>query len=169
MSKYKNKIELIKCIKKERRLLEKTISELSREEMLVTGVVGEWSVKDILAHLMAWEKLFLTWYESGIKNVIPEITPVGMNRKSIAAVNEHIFHQYEQWRLEKVLAEFRISYKTVLEIIEEISEEDIFMERRFYWTGHLLLAQYISGNTCDHYAWAKSKIRRWIKQRNISG
>ena len=91
MSKYDNKIELIGCIKKKRRKLEKTISELSREEMLVGGVVGEWPVKDILAHLMAWEKLFLTWYESGIKNKVPEITPVGMSRKAIAAVNEQFF------------------------------------------------------------------------------
>jgi len=168
VGKYDNKTELIKCIKKERRLLEKTIAELSREEMSVGGVVGEWSVKDILAHLMAWEKLFLTWYESGIKKKAPEIPPVGMSRKAIAAVNEQFYHQHERWHLDKVLVEFHSSYETALETIEKIREEDIFMEGRFTWTEHLVLAQYIAGNTCDHYVWARSKIRHWVKQRNPS-
>jgi hypothetical protein len=60
MYQQKSKDDVIKKIKSERKLLEKSLSNLTEQEMLLEGVVGEWSFKDILAHLMAWEKLFLT-------------------------------------------------------------------------------------------------------------
>lgn len=28
------------------------------------GVVGDWPVKDVLAHLVAWEQMCLGWYEA---------------------------------------------------------------------------------------------------------
>ncbi len=37
-------------------------------------------------------------------------------------------------------------------VIETIPEEDIFIQGRFHWIGGLTLADYIAGNTCNHYA-----------------
>lgn len=166
MSVSKSKDEVIKDIKSKRKLLEKSLSNLTEQEMLLRGVVGEWSIKDILAHLMAWEKLFLTWYKSGLQNKKPNITPVGMSGKAITAVNERFFHQYKDWSLKKVLRETQISYEKTLAEIEAMSEEDIFEPGRFPWTGHLTVEKYISGNTYNHYAWARSKICQWIGARN---
>ena len=143
MSRHKNKEELVKSIKKERRLLEQSLSNLSEQEMLLAGVVGEWSVKDIPAHLKAWEELLLIWYRAGIQGTAPDIESVGMSAKAIAAVNERFFHQYENWPLERVLIESQISYEKTLSAIEAIPEEDIFAQGRFAWTGRLTLAQYI--------------------------
>ena len=64
MTKQKTRDELINDILVERRRLEKNLSKLSGTDMLQQGVVGEWSIKDILAHIIAWEQLFLDWYES---------------------------------------------------------------------------------------------------------
>ncbi len=33
----------------------------------------------------------------------------------------------------------------------------------------LLLADYIAGNTCNHYAWAASRIREWEKPKIKEG
>lgn len=131
--------------------------------MTQRGVIDKWSVKDILAHLMAWEQLFLGWYQSGLQGKIPEIAPVGMSGKAIDALNQKIFAQYHQFPLDKVLAEFHASYQRVLAVVQAIPEEDLFTAERFAWTGKLTLADYITGNTCNHYHWAKAKIRTWLK------
>ena len=55
MTKQKTRDELINDILVERRRLEKNLSKLSGTDMLQQGVVGEWSIKDILAHIVAWE------------------------------------------------------------------------------------------------------------------
>jgi hypothetical protein len=131
--------------------------------MTQRGVVGEWSVKDVLAHLVAWEELFLSWYEAGLHGSIPDTAPVGMSRKAMDALNQQIFIQHRQRSLEDVLSEFRASYRQVLATVQAVPEEDLFAEGRYAWTGKLTLADYIAGNTCNHYHWAKTQIRRWRK------
>ena len=52
----------------ERRRLEQNLAQLSENDMLQPGVVGEWSVKDIVAHLTDWEQRFLDWYTARKSN-----------------------------------------------------------------------------------------------------
>lgn len=163
MIKQKSKAELLKDIQVERRRLENTIAALPKEDMTRSGVVGEWSVKDILAHLAAWEQLFLSWYESGLHGRIPDESPVGMSIRKMDALNQQIYNQYRLSPLEDVLAEFQHSFQQVLATVMEIPEDEMFALGRYAWTGKLALADYIAGNTCNHYYWSKTKIRSWLK------
>jgi hypothetical protein len=53
------KEKIIERIHTERRRLEKNLAVLSDDDMVESGVIGEWSVKDIMAHLFDWEQRFL--------------------------------------------------------------------------------------------------------------
>jgi hypothetical protein len=164
MAKQTSKDQLLRDIHAERRRLEKNLSVLRAEDMIQPGVTGIWSVKDILAHLVAWQKLFLDWYHTGVQGRAPATTPVGMCRTSMDALNQRIYEE-NRWRsLDDVLAEFRTSYLEIVTVIEAIPEEDMFVHGRFNWTGKLMLADYIAGNTCNHDAWAGSQIRKWARR-----
>jgi len=165
MAKQTSKDQLLKDIRTERRRLEKNLSGLSAEEMAQRGVAGTWSVKDILAHLSAWEMLFLDWYSAGLQGRIPATLPVGMSQKAMDALNQQIYGKNQRRSLDEVLAEFHASYEVTVRVIEAIPEEEMFARGRFNWTGALTLADYIAGNTCSHYAWAKSQIREWARGR----
>ncbi len=164
MAKQTSKAQLLKDIHTERRRLEKTLATLSAAEMVQEGVVGTWSVKDVLAHLAAWERLFLEWYQAGLQGGAPATLPVGMGKRAIDALNEKIYAQNEGRGLEDVLEGFRSSYQQILAVIEGIPESDMFGRSRFSWTKELALADYIAGNTCNHYAWARSQISKWVKR-----
>ena len=159
MGKQISKDQLLKDIYTERRRLEKILSSLSEEDMIKPGVIGRWTVKDILMHLVAWEKLFLDWYHAGIQVSHPVIMPVGMSKKAIDALNQEIYEKNRSRSLDDVLFDFHTSYQQTLTTIMAIPEEDMFTYGRFEWTGRFTLAEYISGNTCNHYAWAKRMIR----------
>jgi uncharacterized protein (TIGR03083 family) len=165
MTKQRSKAELLKDIQVERTRLEQTLSTLTPKDMTRPGVVGAWSVKDVLAHLAAWEQLFLHWYEAGRNGKRAEPTPVGMSRKAMDALNEQIFKRYSRRSLATVLAEFQASYEAILAAIQAVPEDDMIAEGRYVWTGKLRVADYIAGNTCNHYRWATSQIRRWFKER----
>ena len=165
MAKQTNKQQLLKDIYTERRRLENNLSVLSAEEMIQPGVTGTWSVKDILAHLVAWERLFLNWYSTGIQAGISDTTPVGMSQKRIDTLNQQIYEKNRTRSLEDILAEFHSTYQETISLIESIPEEDMFAPGRFPWTGRLVLADYIAGNTCNHYAWAKSQLRKRVKRK----
>jgi len=168
MSKQSTKTQLLADIKTERNRLENCLAQLSPEDMLLSRAVSGWSVKDILAHLTAWEQLFLGWYQAGLRNETPEPSPVGMSHMAINRLNLWIHEEHKHDPLNKVLAEFQTSYQQTLTVIEAIPEEDLFAHNRFGWTGRWTVADYIVGNTCNHYRWAKSKIRELPLTRSRS-
>ena len=68
----KTKKELLESIQSTRASLEKKFSKLTPGQMVWPGSMGEWSVKDILAHLVDWEQRFIEWYQAGKKREIPK-------------------------------------------------------------------------------------------------
>ena len=169
MAKQSSKAQLLQDIHTERSRLEKTLATLGAAEMVQPGAVGTWSVKDVLAHLAAWEKLFLAWYQAGLQGSAPVTLPVGMGKRAIDTLNHEIYAQNQGRGMEEVLAEFQASYQQILVVIEGIPESDMFSRGCFSWTGELTLADYIAGNTCNHYAWARSQIRKWVKRETGEG
>jgi hypothetical protein len=98
-----------------------------------------------------------------------ETTPVGMCQTAMDSINERIYQQNKDRSLADVLAEFHASFRDVMKVIESIPEEDMFGKGRYAWTVKLLLADYIAGNTCSHYAWAKTQIRKRAGQHSGAG
>jgi hypothetical protein len=160
MTKHKTKAELLEDIRVQHKQLQRTLDKLTQSEMLTPGVVKKWSVKDLLAHLTAWEKLFLSWYEAGLQGHVPAAAPVGMGKKAIDELNERIYVQNQARPLEEIQAEFQSSYQRFWMTILAVSEDDMFAKGRYSWTGRLTLADYIAGNSCNHYRWAKTQIRK---------
>jgi hypothetical protein len=167
MSKQTSKEQLLKDIATERTRLEKCLSMLNEKDMVQPGVTGQWSVKDILAHLAAWEQLLLEWYQAGLGGYPEAHEPVGMKRKLIDALNQEIYAQNRGRELDAVLVDFHRSYQQVFMIVSAIPEEDLFAPGRYSWTGRFTLADYVAGNTCNHYAWAGTQILKWKNRKNI--
>lgn len=60
------KNELLTTIHSEYQALLWMVNRFSSEEQQLPDVNGGWAIKDILAHLSAWELLFLGWYQAGM-------------------------------------------------------------------------------------------------------
>lgn len=160
-----DKESILSRIQKERRRLEKNLASLSDQQMVEPGVIGEWSVKDILAHLVDWEQRFLGWYQAGLRGEIPHTSAPGLNWGELDKLNQLIYEQNKDRPLSSVLADFASSYVQVVETVKSIPAEDILPVGRFAWTGNGNLAGYILANTANHYRWAKTQIRRWIREQ----
>lgn len=165
-NKQLNKDVILERMQVERRQLEKNLAELTEEEMVEGGVIGEWSVKDVLAHLIDWEQRFLGWYEAGLQGEVPETPAPGVTWGELHILNQQIFEKHRNRPLDDILAEFQASYQRVLATIQELSEEDMFQVGLYAWTGTGNIASYIRANTSNHYRWAKVQIRKWLKARN---
>ncbi len=162
---YLNKQVILERITAERRRLEKSLALLDEEQMVISGVVGEWSVKDVLAHLMDWEGRFLGWYEAGRRGEVPEVPAPGIGWDKLDSLNQRIYEKYREWALASVLAAFQGSYQQVLRVVERIPEEEMFAAGGYAWLGEGNMVGYILANTADHYRWAKLNIRRWLTEQ----
>jgi hypothetical protein len=151
MDKPTTKAQLLKDIRTERRKLEKALQGIADSDMVKAPAAGEWSGKDILAHVAYWEQFFLQRYRTGLrgeKQVMPEWSQPGV----IDTINKEVYERNLNRKLSDVKKEFQASYEVILKVVKEIPEEDMFAASKYDWTGKNTLADYITGNTSGHYA-----------------
>lgn len=162
MKKQLDKAELLERIQVEHEELEQTLATFDKQAMTQLGVVGEWSVKDVLAHLMDWEQRLLEWYQAGRRGEMPELPAPGMTWANLAELNEQIYQKHRRHSLAAVMEGYHRSYQQVLEAVKAMPESDL-AAGRFAWTKKRTLADYVAACTCDHYKWANDAIRKWAK------
>ncbi len=158
-----SKSQLSAGILKERAALNTQLEALTPEQMTRPGTVGEWSVKDVLAHLLAWEQMCLAWYEAGKRGETPQTPGQGYTWQQIPALNQNIYERHRDTPLETVMEQFRASYEAIFAAIEAMTDEELFTPKVYKWTKSTTLGSYMTSATCSHYHWAWTEIRKGLK------
>ena len=83
-----NKDELIQKIQGEWDNLQEVLDGLTEEQLHRPGVVGEWTIKDILAHITAWQTRLITAMFKAEKGFTPDTTEAG---KTVDQMNEKFY------------------------------------------------------------------------------
>jgi nicotinamidase-related amidase len=155
-----NKQELLDEAQKEYEALTKQVAGFTPEELVRPGVIGEWSIKDILAHLLEWQRMFMGWYEAGLRGEKPATPAKVYNWSELPALNQDIYERYKDARLDTIRSQLEASHKHLLDVAGSLSEEELFTPGRHKWTSISTLASYVDANTGAHYRWAQTGIRR---------
>jgi hypothetical protein len=158
-----SKPELLKRIYSQRKCLEDSLALLSNEQLVQPGVEGEWSVKDILAHMTAWEKRMIRWVGETLRGQVPEMPAKGMTWDDLDQLNERTYLENRDRPLAEVLADFHHSYQEVLAVVEAIPEEDMVDPNRFEWRAGTPLWKMLAANTWWHYRMHDETIRSWLE------
>ena len=160
-----SKDQLVLEIEKERKALEEFLSTLTSDQILQPGILGSWSVKDVLAHLTEWEQMFLGWYKAGLRGKLPEKPAPGFKWNQLPELNQQIYERYCNQSLQEVQKQFRASYRQVMKTLQGLGEEDLFTPSRFAWTEKHTLLDFILPNTSSHYRWARSEMQKAMKKK----
>jgi hypothetical protein len=160
----KTKKELLEAMETEYCLFKTCIEGLDAGERELSGVCHKWSAKDILAHLVEWKKMFLGWYEEGLRGGNPRTPTEDLNWTQTPALNERIYQKWKEERFEVILAEFDSTYAQMLELTRSISQEKLFRKQLYPWLRVWPLSRWIAAQTSSHYRWARTRIRRWAKK-----
>jgi hypothetical protein len=163
MPRPSTKAQLLAESQDEYNALEKLLAPLSAEAMNQPGAMGEWSVKDVLAHLYEWQQMFFGWYQAGLDGETPQTPGRGYKWNQLPALNQEIFETYRDTPLEAVLTKFRASHQQTMALIQALPEEDLFAHGHFAWLGKHSLATFISANMGSHYRWARTGLRKGTK------
>ena len=158
---------LLETIEVERNALEQLLDELSPAQMEESGVVGEWSVKDVVAHLLEWEQMVLRWHAAGLKGKVPVTPAEGFNWAQLPQLNQQIFEKHHNRPLADIQKEFNTSFRKILKTIQGLSDEDLFTRGRYAWTKNNTLGAYFISNTSSHYKWARTNIKKGLKARKV--
>jgi hypothetical protein len=148
---------------KEHEALEKFLSALSPDQMTEPGMLGDWSGKDVLAHLYEWEQMVLGWLAASERGEVPAVPAEGYKWSQLPALNEKIREKHSSRSLEETLTLFRDSYNQIMKTIENLSEEVLFTPGLYPWMNKNTLAAYFVSCTSSHYRWARTEMKKRLR------
>lgn len=128
---------------------------LTDEEMLIPGVCGEWSVRDLIAHVTWWDEEAL----SHLPTVLEGETPPRYSTLygGIDAFNAIKTEEKRELSLEEVRREADETHRRLLAYLRGVPVEKLKGNSRF--THRLRL------DTYGHYPIHTADIRRWRERR----
>ena len=158
-----SKNDLLAAIEKERGALETYLATLTPEQLGEPGIVGEWSPKDVLAHLIEWEQMVLGWHAAGLRGEVPPLPAPGFKWNQTPQLNQQIYEKHRDRPLDEVLEQFQASHREILCVIQGLSNEELFTAGRYAWTKKNTLGTYMVSGTSSHYLWARKEIRKGFR------
>lgn len=102
---------------------------LSEAQMLTHGVTGDWSVKDILAHVSWWEEEALKYLPLILQGGHPPRYSVMYG--GIDGFNAQMTELRGGWSLVQVIERLDLTHQRLVEFIREVPEEQFKTETRF--------------------------------------
>jgi uncharacterized protein (TIGR03083 family) len=158
------KAELLSYIEAETRKFEEAISGLDEAAMTTPGVEGDWSVKDVAAHLMFWQHRAIFLLEAARDGYSRE-----RDRWAQGDVDERNAQNYRDNKdrpLAEILAELRASRQSMIDLIAATSDDALFTPGRFDWLRLETLVEHISGETYEHYRDHYDALVAW-RQKHV--
>ncbi len=158
------KEQLLGMLRAERARWEALLVQVGEARMNLSGVTGEWSVKDIVAHLTAWESRVVAWL-SAVRAETWPAPPAWPTNLDEDQTNDWIYKANRGRRLSDILNDSRRVFDQLLEGLAELSDQDLTAINRFEWLGGNSLLEAIPGNSYAHYQVHGELIRNWLEQR----
>ena len=154
--------ELYEQLDSSRVQLLELLEQLPDAAMLEPGVSGEWSVADILAHLVVWESELVTCLMKLDRGKKP-------NRllDAISDVDGYNAMRYEENKgrdLDLIFDDLQGVRVQLEEWLPLFSDRDLTDPKRYRWNDDLALWQIIEANTFGHEAEHLPEIEAFVKK-----
>ena len=151
MNGISNKTELLAELDQEWADIERICAGFSEAEMVARSAEDEWSVKDTLCHISAWEKYLLDRLAMVMTGQAP-LYPVMTSWEDVHRFNAQVYTDNLERPLTSVVIEFRTLYRGVMTVIEALSDTQLTQPYSYDFPDDALtLLQLIRANTCEHY------------------
>ena len=121
------------------------------------------NVRDVLVHLYEWHQLLLNWIHSSQSGNKANFLPEPYNWKTYPQMNVEFWKKHQQTPLKDAVQLLRKSHSDVISLIGTFTDEELFTNKYFSWTGTTSLGSYCVSATSSHYDWAMKKIKKHKK------
>lgn len=160
-----DKLTLLKTIDHESELWERFLSEVPGGEMERPGAMGEWTFKDVVAHLSAWRRRTLERLSAARRDRTPvsNFWPAGWDDDDdddLEKINQWIYEENCDRSLREVLNESREQFRYLRELVRLLPEEALFEPTRFDWMDGKPLTDIVN---FDHFHEEhEPELRQWL-------
>ena len=164
-----DKQALLDKIQRETELWEAFLDEVGEERMEIPGATGDWTFKDVVAHLSGWRARTIERLEAGLQGRTPTFSewPAGLeeeNEVELEQINNWLYERNRNRSLRDVLAESRQQFRQLYNALRALPEAELFERNRFPWMHGRPLADVAH---FEHFHEEhEPELRRWLADTN---
>ena len=160
-----DKQALLDALQEERDLFLESVEGLPDQAWVQPGVVGEWSVKDIVVHLSRWEAELIGMLHQA-QQARPPVT-AQMGSESRDALNARWIAASQARPIERIVADFQGVRDQAIQRVQALSEEDLGNPSFYPWLGGRPLSDWIAKDTVWHEAEHRVQIKAWRSKLGV--
>lgn len=123
-------------------------ADLAEAQCLEPGLEADWSLKDVIAHVVSWESWMCANLATAVAGDIP-VTP--QSDDDVNRMNAEFTAANSAKSLAQVLAEFAANEEKISKAITAVPAEALLQPDYFPWRNGLPLSWMVGGNTFGHY------------------
>lgn len=147
---------------------EELLASLSEEQITAPDFDREWSIRDVMAHLWAWQQISIARLEGGVLDREPMypqwITSIGDDWEENAdRVNALTFDNNHEKTWSRVYQNWKNGFLRFLKLGNQISERDLLNGDRYPWLKGYSLASILVASY-EHHQEHFEKLLDWLQE-----
>jgi hypothetical protein len=160
-----SKGQVLAAIDRERDAWETLLVEVGEARMFEPGAMGDWTFKDLVAHLTGWRARSLQRLEAAARGQHEPPAPWPADLTTDDEINDWIYEQNQERLLGEVVGESRESYARLAEIVQMLPDEALSDPQRFPWLEGEALGPAITGGSFFGHLHEEHEpaIREWLR------
>jgi hypothetical protein len=164
------KEHILEALKEQFDRWEELLASLSEEPMNTPQFDLDWSIKDVMAHLWAWQQISIARLESGVTNREPQYPQWVLNigddwEENSDRVNALTFERNHEKPWTEIHQKWKDGFRRFLALGSKISERDLLDSDRYLWLHGYSLA-FILVASYDHHQEHLQKLQDWLASRS---
>ena len=152
--------EIVEYVNFGRKSLLESIEGLSDDELSSVSIFGDWTIKDVLAHIIGWDYRIIDILPLIAAGRAEEIAQVDVDQQ-----NQQVVSAFADKSIAEVLAEIKSTHQQVLDILTSLDYTEI--DRRHERQGRVItIRSYVIDKMIDHERQHAVEIEQWRSEQN---
>jgi hypothetical protein len=159
MGSTRSKAQLLDELKDEQACWEALLGEISEAHMQEPGVAGDWSIKDIVAHLTGWRHRTVARFQAALRHESSFSTLWPTHLETDDEINAWLYAANKDRPLSDALEESPAVFGQLVDTLSAFPEAELLDPRRFDWlegeplSGALIFGHFHEEHEPDMRAW----------------
>ena len=145
---------------------EKLLAGMPEHEITDPKLPDNWSIKDVVAHLWAWQQRSIARQKAALEDAEPDYaswsTAFGSDpEEDVDKTNAWLYEASRDKPWQGVYSDWRAQFLRLLELAEQMPEKDLLDPARYAWMGGDPLSASLEG-TYEHHKEHLEQLLAWL-------
>lgn len=169
MTTVDSKAGLLATIREERENIARLV-DTAGKRLDQPGAAGDWTLKDVLAHLIGWRWRSVTRLEAALAGIdtYHTIWPREFeDADDYESINQWLYERYRNAPSEEVIRESNETFDRLDAAVSALSEDTLFTPGRYSWLGGEALGPAVIGGVASHFHDEhEADLREWLTRQS---